>query len=62
MYAASRGIIESGAKLVVLTALDMDANPNYDRNAASAMAAMGAFVGAMTPEDLAAWMGNIIGG
>ena len=62
MYAASRVIIESGAKLVVLTALDMDANPNYDRNAASAMAAMGAFVGAMTPEDLAAWMGNIIGG
>ncbi len=62
MYAASRGIIESGAKLVVLTALDMDANPNYDRNAAAALAAMGAFVGAMTPEDLAAWMGNIIGG
>ena len=62
MYAASRGIIESGAKLVVLTALDMDANPNYDRNAAAALASMGAFVGAMTPEELAVWMGNIIGG
>ena len=56
----SKGIIESGAKLVVLTALDMDANPNYDRNAATVLADMGAFVGAMTPEELAGWMGKII--
>ncbi len=60
LYSTSRGIIESGAKLVVLTALDMDANPNYDRNAAAALADMGAFVGAMTPEELAGWMGKII--
>ena len=60
LYSTSKGIIESGAKLVVLTALDMDANPNYDRNAATVLADMGAFVGAMTPEELAGWMGKII--
>lgn len=60
MYRISKGIIESGAKLIVLTALDMEANPNYDRNAAAVLADMGAFVGAMTPEELAEWMGKII--
>ncbi|MCI9439082.1 MAG: VWA domain-containing protein [Lachnospiraceae bacterium] len=60
LYSISKGIIESGARLVVLTALDMDANPNYDRNAAAVLADMGAFVGAMTPEELAGWMGKII--
>lgn len=60
LYSVSRGIIESGAKLVVLTALDMEANPSYDRNAAAALADMGAFVGAMTPEQLAEWIGKIV--
>ncbi len=60
LYSTAKGIIESGAKLVVLTALDMDANPNYDRNAAQTLSDMGAFVGAMTPEELAGWMGKII--
>ncbi len=31
LYRASKGIIESGAKLIALTALDMAANPCYDR-------------------------------
>ncbi len=60
LYSTAKGIIESGAKLVVLTALDMDANPNYDRNAAAVLADMGAFVGAMTPEELAGWIGKMI--
>lgn len=60
MYHVSKGIIESGAKLIVLTALDMEANPNYDRNAAAVLADMGAFVGAMTPEQLAEHIGQII--
>ena len=60
LYSTCKGIIESGARLVVLTALDMDANPNYDRNAATVLADMGAFVGAMTPEELAGWIGKII--
>ncbi len=60
LYSTAKGILESGAKLIVLTALDMDANPNYDRNAASQLADMGAFVGAMTPEELAGWIGKMI--
>ncbi len=60
LYSVSKGIIESGAKLLALTALDLEANPNYDRNAAAALADMGAYVGAMTPEHLAEWVGEII--
>ncbi|MCM1345428.1 MAG: VWA domain-containing protein [Muribaculaceae bacterium] len=60
LYSVAKGIIESGAKLVVLTALDMEAVPNYNRNAAADLADMGAFVGAMTPEELAEWMGKTI--
>jgi len=60
MYSISKGIIESGAKLVVLTALDMEAVPNYDKNAAAVLADMGAFVGAMTPEELSEWVGKIV--
>ncbi|MCI9337645.1 MAG: VWA domain-containing protein [Lachnospiraceae bacterium] len=60
LYSTAKGIIESGAKLVVLTALDMEANPNYDRNAARILSDMGAFVGAMTPEELAGWIGKMI--
>ena len=60
MYAGSRGIIEAGAKMLVLTALDVNANPNYDRNAAARMAELGAHVAAMTPGQLADWVGGII--
>lgn len=60
LYRVSSGIIESGAKMVVLTALDRDANPNYDRRAAEILAGMGAFAGAMTPEELAEFIGSII--
>ena len=60
LYQVSRGIIESGAKLVALTALDMEANPNYDRRAAAVLAGMGASVGAMTPEELAEFIGKVV--
>lgn len=60
MYHISKGIIESGAKLIVLTALDMEANPSYDKNAAAQLADMGAFVGAMTPEELAEFIGKAV--
>ena len=60
MYQVSKGIIESGAKLVVLTALDMEANPNYDRHAAAVLADMGALVGAMTPEELAEFIAKVV--
>lgn len=61
LYSVSRGIMESGARLLVLTALDMDAKPNYDKNAAAMLAGMGAHVVAMTPEQLSEWMGKIMG-
>ncbi len=60
MYGISKGIIESGAKLVVLTALDMEANPDYDKRAAAVLAEMGAHVGAMTPEQMANWIGGLL--
>ncbi len=61
LYSVSKGIIESGSKLIALTALDMDANPVYDRNVAATLAEMGAFVGAMTPEKLAEYVGKMLG-
>ncbi len=61
LYRVSRDIIESGAKLIALTALDMEANPSYDRRAAAELASLGASVGAMTPEELAEFIGKSIG-
>ncbi len=60
MYQACQGIIESGAKLIVLPSLDHAAVPNYDRNAAAVLADMGASVGAMTPEELSAFIARVI--
>ena len=61
LYSISRSIIESGARLIALTALDMTATPNYDRHAAAQLAQMGAFVGAMTPEQLAEHVADMVG-
>ena len=60
LFSVSKGIIESGAKMVVLTALDMEANPNYDRQAAAMLAEMGAVVGAMTPEELGEFVSKVL--
>lgn len=60
MYASAKSIIEAGAKLIVLTALDMEATPSYDKNAAQKMASLGAEVGAMTPGGLSEWIAKII--
>ena len=57
LYKVCGDILESGAKLTALTALDRNANPMYNRTVASVLAGMGAFVGALTPEQ----MGNYIG-
>ena len=43
-----------------MTALDVEANPNYDRNAAKKLAGMGAFVGAMTPEELVGFVSKVV--
>lgn len=60
LLSISRSIIESGAKLVCLTALDMEANPSYDKRTAQMMVDLGAYVGAMTPEALGDFMGKIM--
>lgn len=62
LLGVSKSIIESGAKMICLTALDMDANPVYDRNTAQRLADLGAHVGAMTPEALGDYMGRIMNG
>lgn len=62
LLGVSRGIVESGAKLICLTALDMEANPVYDRRMAQQLADLGAYVGAMTPEMLGDFMGKVMNG
>lgn len=62
LLSISRGILESGAKLICLTALDMEAKAVYDRHTAQQLADLGAHVGAMTPEALGDFMGNVMNG
>ncbi|MDO5407057.1 MAG: VWA domain-containing protein [Eubacteriales bacterium] len=62
MLGISRGIVESGAKLICLTALDMEAKAVYDRQTAQKLADLGAYVGAMTPEALGDFMGKVMNG
>ena len=60
LYRICHDIIESGAKLIALTALDENAAPAYDRSTAEVLAGMGAHVGAMTPAQLADFMANVM--
>lgn len=53
-------IIGSGSRMTFLTALDREANPAYDVHLGQKLANMGAFVGAMTPEQLGDYIGQII--
>lgn len=53
-------IIGSGSKMIFLTALDRDANPVYDDSLGQKLADIGAFVGAMTPEQLGDYIGKMI--
>lgn len=60
LYQVSRDIVESGAKLIALTALDETANPIYDRAIAEKMAGLGAYVGALTPLKLVDFMADVM--
>ena len=60
MFRQAKNIIEAGAKLIVLTSLDMQAVPVYDKAAAEKMVSLGANVAALTPEGLAKWIAEII--
>ena len=60
LYGICRDIVESGAKLIALTALDETATPAYDRSTAEHLADIGAYVGAMTPAKLADFMAAVM--
>ncbi len=55
----AQNIMTSGAKLSFLAALDECTNPAYDRNMGQRLADMGAFVGALTPDQLGDYIGRI---
>jgi Mg-chelatase subunit ChlD len=56
LLAVTKALVESGVTLLGLAALDQRAEPNYDRQTAGRLAALGAHVGAMTPGELAEWV------
>lgn len=60
MYRRVFDIVESGAKMFVLPALDFEANGSYDKKAAQNMSNLGADVAAITPKELAQWIAKII--
>lgn len=60
MFRSCRDIIEAGSRLFILPALDYSSAPCYDKRAAMTLAGMGANVAAITPEELAEWIGKII--
>ncbi len=60
MYSKCKSILEGGSKLLVLPALNYSTEPVYHRSAAKYLVNMGAHVAALTPEELADWIGNII--
>ena len=60
MYKNANNIIESGSKLIILTALDYNANSIYDKEAARYFSKIGAKVGALTPSKLSKWISDII--
>ncbi|MNF01515.1 VWA domain containing CoxE-like protein [compost metagenome] len=57
-----RTCIQAGAKVLGLAALDHQANPQYDRDMANRLVAVGAQIGAMTPGELAAWLAEKVQG
>ena len=54
----TKGLVDSGATVLGLAALDDRAEPNYDRELAARMVQLGAHVGAMTPGELAQWVAD----
>ncbi len=60
MYTVIKELIDSGVKFITLTALDDACEPIYDRTIAKNITRLGAFVGAMTPNKLSDFIGNII--
>jgi Mg-chelatase subunit ChlD len=56
LHARVKDLLDAGVKVLGLAALGSDAAPDYDRQIAGELAALGMPVAAMTPEHLAAWI------
>ena len=56
-----RRLVEQGTHVLGLAALDVEANPAYDRAMAQRLADVGAHVGAMTPGELATFVADKVG-
>lgn len=56
-----RSLCEQGTTVLGLAALDPEASPIYDKDLAGRVVEAGAHVGAMTPGQLAAWIGEKVG-
>ncbi|MDN6886463.1 VWA domain-containing protein [Variovorax sp. CAN2819] len=57
-----KALVESGAKVLGLAALDSNAEPSYDREMAARLVREGAQIGAMTPGQLAGWLAEKVQG
>ncbi|GBC60565.1 VWA domain-containing protein [Desulfonema ishimotonii] len=62
MEAVVRRLSDAGVTLLGLAALDDRAEPDYNRHAAQQLADIGMEIGAMTPDRLAEWVGNVMAG
>lgn len=60
MYKACKDIMDTGCQFIVLTVLDFEGSPVYNEHAAQRLTNMGAKVAAITPNELAEWIGEII--
>lgn len=58
LLATAKRLVEGGVTLLGLAALDEAAKPSYDKELAQRLVNLGAEVGAMTPGELAAWVGE----
>lgn len=58
LFAAAKRLVESGVTCLGLAALDEQANPSYDHATAARLAQMGWHIAAMTPGELATWVGE----
>ena len=57
---ACKRLVEARVTLLGLAALDMNANPSYDRQMADRLAAIGMDIAALTPNRLAQWLATVI--
>jgi VWA domain containing CoxE-like protein len=63
LYARVKDLVEAGVKVLGLAALGSDGEPEYDRQVAKTLVALGMPVAAMTPLHLAEWVaGHVRGG